>query len=165
MISIPVFVLLIILIAAYIETRPIATVKEEQDENGKPSEISREIEIDPEGIMLADGYSMGFPADRVQEYSSTVINESGTDLKECYVVLDESARRVSEDDDWEMEQRKLVDAPFRWNKSGASRRMGLQSGPGRWAICSMQHFKCSTRLSAGTTTPLSVALYVEILDV
>jgi len=78
------------------------------------------VGIDTEGIMLSDGYSVGFPADSVQEYSFTVINESGADITECYVVLDESARRVSDDDEWEMEQIKLIDTPFRWNKSGAS---------------------------------------------
>lgn len=80
----------------------------------------REHTFDMEGIRLAGGNSVSFPEKRAQEYSFTVINESGEDISECYVSLDKSERRMSEDDEWEVEQVKLIDAPFRWSKEGAS---------------------------------------------
>lgn len=96
----------------------------------RENKIAPDVEIDIERIMLADGYSVGFPGDRTQEYSFTIINESGEDIKECYVTLDASARRISEDDEWEIEQIKLIDAPFRWTKSGASSsgRLNIEGG-------------------------------------
>jgi len=83
-----------------------------------------------EGIKLAPGHGISFPADNGQEYSFTVINESGVDITECYVMLDASARRMSEDDEWEIEQSKLIDRPFRWNKPGAddAGRLDIRDG-------------------------------------
>ena len=92
--------------------------------------VARETEIDFEGIMLSDARSVSFPDDRAQEYNLTVINESGADITECYVVLDESALRFDESDEWELEQVKLIDAPFRWNKMGVSPsgRLDIEDG-------------------------------------
>lgn len=91
---------------------------------------SGERTFDIEGIKLAGGNAVSFPEKRAQEYSFTVINESGEDISECYVSLDKSVRRVSEDDEWEVEQVKLIDAPFRWSKEGASSsgRLDIEDG-------------------------------------
>lgn len=91
---------------------------------------SGERTFDIEGIKLAEGASVSFPEDRAQEYNFTVINESGEDITECYVSLDETMRRISEDDEWEVEQVKLVDSPFRWNKDGVSAmgRLNIEDG-------------------------------------
>jgi len=108
--------LLVLMFVAYF-VRPV-NQRWEKPNGKKPTIAATGPDIDK--LTLSEGYSVDFPAERVQEYHFTVNNETGKDLKECYVILDESARRINGKDEWEIEQHKMVDRPFRWNKDSNS---------------------------------------------
>jgi hypothetical protein len=86
--------------------------------------------FNPDGLRIAPGYSVSFPSDRTQGFSFTVVNDSGVDITECSVTLDRSEFRVTKDDEWQLEQVELLDAPFRWNRStaGPSGRLTIEAG-------------------------------------
>lgn len=67
-------------------------------------------------IIISESYEFINPKENSEEYLFTVVNESGIDLKECYVELDDRSSRFNYQEVWELDISKLIDKTFRWNK-------------------------------------------------
>lgn len=75
-------------------------------------------------LRLAKGGFVNYPETKfhnvlVEEYTFTVINETGQDLKRCFVLLDEVwvKNDLQTKGAWKLEAKDIFDKPFRWAKS------------------------------------------------
>jgi aspartyl/asparaginyl-tRNA synthetase len=66
-------------------------------------------------LRLADGMVREPTWQEYKEHSLTLINETGHDLTECYVMLDQLAWKNFEDE-WEIVAKDVYDRPFKWNR-------------------------------------------------
>jgi hypothetical protein len=89
----------------------------------KETEKKHTPDINLEKLRLAEGGFINYPESKyhnvtIEEHTFTVINETGQDLKKCFVLLDEFW--VKEDwqtkGQWRLEAKDIFDKPFRWAK-------------------------------------------------
>jgi hypothetical protein len=79
--------------------------------------IRHGIRVDVRKLRLADGMPHGAIWRAYQEHSLTLINETGHDLKRCYVMLDEVAWKNFRNR-WEVVTKDVFSKPFKWNRKG-----------------------------------------------
>lgn len=96
---------------------------------GSAKPVGKETNVKPqkpnlEGVRLAEGAFITYPDHdyynvTIEEYVFTFTNESGQDLKRCFVLLDELASRPTQkpDDDWKVIAKNVFAKPFRWSGS------------------------------------------------
>ena len=105
----------------------------EQKMKGKPRKDVNRTPNSPDmkKLSLAKGYAVSPPrGEKGQTWHFTVNNETGIDLKDCYLILEKSYRRWTENDDWENEQDKLVTEPFKWDANEVSKNGRLDIADG-----------------------------------
>lgn len=95
-------------------------VNEKKEKENAPS-----FEIDLEKLRLAKGGFVNYPENKyhnvsTEEYTFTVVNETGQDLRKCFVLLDEfwAKEDWQTKGRWRLEAKDIFDKPFRWVKSG-----------------------------------------------
>lgn len=89
-----------------------------------------------EKIILADSWSIQYPNSKYhnvsqEEYQFTFINESGQDLKKCFILLDEmKIKSELSHGKWETRGRNAFDKPFIWNRKNISSdgKIGIEDG-------------------------------------
>jgi hypothetical protein len=81
------------------------------------------LAIDLEKLRLAEGGFVNYPERKyhnvsIEEYTFTVVNETGQDLKKCFVLLDEfwAKEDWQTKGKWRLEAKDIFDKPFRWVK-------------------------------------------------
>lgn len=93
--------------------------------NAKKETESKNIpDINLEKLRLAEGGFINYPESKyhnvsIEEYTFTVVNETGHDLKKCFVLLDEfwAKEDWQTKGQWRLEAKDIFDKPFRWVKS------------------------------------------------
>lgn len=86
----------------------------------------RKLNVD--GLRLAEGMLKDGTWYESGEHSLTVINETGHDLKECYIMLDEVAWR-NFDGEWQVISGDVFSDPFDWNGVGnEDRKIKIDNG-------------------------------------
>lgn len=84
--------------------------------------------FDIDRLRLAEGMLKDGTWYESQEHSLTIINDTGHDLKRCYIMLDEVAWR-NFDGEWQVMSGDVFSEPFNWNVAGgADRKIDIDNG-------------------------------------
>jgi hypothetical protein len=70
-----------------------------------------------ENLRLADGMPHDSIWREYEEHSLTIINDTGRDIKKCYIMLDEVAWKNFKNR-WEVVTKDVFSKPFKWNRNG-----------------------------------------------
>lgn len=74
------------------------------------------IPIDVDNFRLADGMLAESVWREYEEHSLTIINDTGHDIKKCYIMLDEVAWKNFKGK-WEVVAKDVFSKPFKWARS------------------------------------------------
>lgn len=82
--------------------------------------------LDLQKLRIAEGIITNYPSSNHpnitrEEFSLTLVNETGQNLENCFILLDELLARDNEKiNEWKLISKKIFDKPFRWNKNDVS---------------------------------------------
>jgi len=114
--------------------------------------------LDIEGLRLAEGMLKDGTWYESQEHSITIINDTGHDLKQCYIMLDEVAWTNFEGE-WQVMSGDVYSEPFSWNKvGGADRKIDIDHGD-RASFALIAHNEYPIRIASAKRNEIKTDFY------
>lgn len=87
----------------------------------------KKLKANFENLRLADGMPHDGICREYKEHSLTIINETGCDIKKCYILLDEVAWKNFKNR-WEVVIKDIFSKPFKWNKNCVDGKIDIDDG-------------------------------------
>jgi len=87
----------------------------------------KKLKVNLEKLRLADGMAHDSLWREYEEHSLTLINETGQDIKKCYIMLDEVAWKNFKKR-WEVVTKDVFSKPFKWNKNNTDGKIDIENG-------------------------------------